>query len=82
MKRIEVEEIILPHDENSAELHLVLGEKKTSVRSKLTFMSNRLGNKIAIKGIIESWADINWKTVTRNVKKLRMRILALPYLTC
>ncbi|MEO1376559.1 MAG: reverse transcriptase N-terminal domain-containing protein, partial [Cyanobacteria bacterium J06635_10] len=74
MKRIEVEEIILPHDENSAELHLVLDEKETSVGSKLTFMSNRLGNKIAIKGTIESWADINWKTVTRNVKKLRMRI--------
>ena len=74
MKRIEVEEIILPHDENLAELHLVLGEEETSLGSKLTFMCNRLGNKIAIKGVIESWADINWKTVTRNVKKLRMRI--------
>lgn len=37
-------------------------------------MSNRLGNKIAVEGVIKSWADINWKSVTRNVKKLRMRI--------
>ncbi len=37
-------------------------------------MSNRLGNKIAVEGVIKSWADINWKLVTRNVKKLRMRI--------
>lgn len=37
-------------------------------------MSSRLGNKIAIKGVIKSWTDINWRSVTRNVKKLRMRI--------
>lgn len=37
-------------------------------------MSSRLGNKIAIEGVIKSWADINWRSVTRNVKKLRMRI--------
>lgn len=37
-------------------------------------MSSRLGNKIAIEGVIKSWTDINWRTVTRNVKKLRMRI--------
>jgi len=37
-------------------------------------MSSRLGNKIAIEGVIKSWTDINWRSVTRNVKKLRMRI--------
>lgn len=37
-------------------------------------MSNRLVNDgIAIKDGA-TWADINWKHVTRNVKKLRMRI--------
>ncbi|MBR8839228.1 MAG: reverse transcriptase N-terminal domain-containing protein [Stigonema ocellatum SAG 48.90 = DSM 106950] len=74
MKRIEVEETTLPYDENSAEFRLVWDENETSVGSITLFMSNRLGNKIAIEGVIKSWSDINWKSVTRNVKKLRMRI--------
>jgi hypothetical protein len=74
IKRIEVEETTLPHVENTANFHLVLDENEPLVRSKCTFMSNRLGNRIAVEGVIKSWADINWKTVTRNVKKLRMRI--------
>jgi RNA-directed DNA polymerase len=74
MKEIGVEETTSPNVENTANFHLVLDENETSVRSKSTFMSNGLGNRIAVEGVIKSWADINWKTVTRNVKKLRMRI--------
>jgi RNA-directed DNA polymerase len=74
IKRIKVEETILPDVENTANFHLVSDEIESSVRSKCTFMSNRLGNKIAQEDVIKSWADINWNSVTRNVKKLRMRI--------
>lgn len=74
MKRIEVEETILPYTEKVAEFYQVLDENKHFLRSKTHFMSNGLGNRIADEGVIKSWADINWKYVTRNVKKLRMRI--------